>query len=282
MEISSSIVSPSQGTAAPGVQALAETPVLNKPEQGTQKAAGEQEKSGEGQPQGEQQKLPVTLEDKPEPAKVPNAGEAGATYSYEPTGDAGLDYALDFIGKQGYGDSHPAVIAATNGDFSLLEAELATKNVPGAQQIIALAKQAHERHVQADSKREAELSSFAAQAAGGAENWATVRAWAATEATPEEKAQVNAALRQGGIIAQGVISQLVSLYTQRHTLPKEAQEAARPNASPQSGSSGEPMTAQRYAREVEALRQKLGNRTETSAEYAALQGQRLAARRQGI
>ena len=41
------------------------------------------------------------------------------------------------------------------------------------------------------------------------------------------------------------------------------------------------MTAKAYAQAVEALRQKLGNRTDDSPEYAALQSQRLAARRAG-
>jgi len=195
-------------------------------------------------------------------------------FSYDPTGDAGLDYALNFVGKLGYGDTHPAIIAAQNGDFSLIRAELATKGVAGSDAVLALAEQAYTRFAAEDAKKSEELAGFAAQAAGSAENWAVVRAWAAQEATPQEKAQVNAALSQGGLVARGVISQLVALYQQKHTLPKDAADVARPGAVGTAAPSNEPMTAKAYAQAVEALRQKLGNRTEDSPEYAALQSQR--------
>ena len=202
-------------------------------------------------------------------------------FSYDPTGDAGLDYALNFVGKLGYGDTHPAIIAAQQGDFSLIRAELATKGVAGGDAVLALAEQAYTRFAAEDAKKSEELAGFAAQAAGSADNWAVVRAWAAQEATPEEKAQVNAALSQGGLVAKGVISQLVSLYQQKHTLPKDAADVAKPGEAGTAAPSNEPMTAKAYAQAVEALRQKLGNRVEGSPEYAALQSQRLAARRAG-
>ena len=202
-------------------------------------------------------------------------------FAYDPTGDAGLDYALNFVGKLGYGDTHPAIIAAQKGDFSLIRAELATKGVAGSDAVLALAEQAYTRFAAEDAKKSEELAGFAAQAAGSAENWAVVRAWAAQEATPQEKAQVNAALAQGGLVAQGVISQLVNLYQQKHTLPKDAADVAKPGGAGTAAPSNEPMTAKAYAQAVEALRQKLGNRTEGSPEYAALQSQRLAARRAG-
>ncbi len=202
-------------------------------------------------------------------------------FSYDPTGDAGLDYALNFVGKLGYGDTHPAIMAAQKGDFSLIRAELATKGVAGSDAVLALAEQAYTRFAAEDAKKSEELAGFAAQAAGSAENWAVVRAWAAQEATPQEKAQVNAALAQGGLVAQGVISQLVNLYQQKHTLPKAAADVAKPGEVGTAAPSNEPMTAKAYAQAVEALRQKLGNRTEGSTEYAALQSQRLAARRAG-
>ena len=202
-------------------------------------------------------------------------------FTYDPTGDAGLDYALNFVGKLGYGDAHPAIIAAQKGDFSLIRAELATKGVAGGDAVLALAEQAYARFAAEDAKKSEELAGFAAQAAGSADNWAVVRAWAAQEATPQEKAQVNAALSQGGLVAQGVIGQLISLYQQKHTLPKDAAAVAKPGEAGTAAPSNEPMTAKAYAQAVEALRQKLGNRTEGSPEYAALQSQRLAARRAG-
>ena len=223
---------------------------------------------------------PAVLLDAPAEGVTPNP-DTSQEFSYDPTGDAGLDYALNFVGKLGYGDTHPAIIAAQKGDFSLIRAELATKGVAGSDAVLALAEQAYTRFVAEDAKKSEELAGFAAQAAGSAENWAVVRAWAAQEATPQEKAQVNAALAQGGLVAQGVISQLVALYQQKHTLPKDAADVAKPGAVGTAAPSTEPMTAKAYAQAVEALRQKLGNRTDGSPEYAALQSQRLAARRAG-
>ena len=214
------------------------------------------------------------------PSPAPNP-DTSNEFAYDSTGDAGLDYALNFVGKLGYGDTHPAMQAAQKGDFSLIRAELATKGVAGSDAVLALAEQAYTRFAAEDAKKSEELAGFAAQAAGSAENWAVVRAWAAQEATPQEKAQVNAALSQGGLVAQGVISQLVALYQQKHTLPKDAADVAKPGAVGTAAPSNEPMTAKAYAQAVEALRQKLGNRTEDSPEYAALQSQRLAARRAG-
>lgn len=222
---------------------------------------------------------PVKLETEVEPA-TPNA-DTTTEFDYDPTGDAGLDYALNFVGKLGYGAAHPAIIAAQQGDFSLIRAELATKGVAGGDAVLALAEQAYTRFAAEDAKKSEELAGFASQAAGSAENWAVVREWAAKEATPQEKAQVNAALSQGGLVAQGVITQLINLYQQKHTLPKDAATVAKPGEAGTAAPSNEPMTAKAYAQAVEALRQKLGNRTEDSPEYAALQSQRLAARRAG-
>ena len=223
----------------------------------------------------------AVLLDVPPPAPVTPSPDTTQEFTYDPTGDAGLDYALNFVGKLGYGDAHPAVIAAQKGDFSLIRAELATKGVAGGDAVLALAEQAYARFTAEDAKKSEELSSFAAQAAGSADNWAVVRAWAAQEATPQEKAQVNAALSQGGLVAQGVIGQLISLYQQKHTLPKDAAAVAKPGEAGTAAPSNEPMTAKAYAQAVEALRQKLGNRAEGSPEYSALQSQRLAARAAG-
>lgn len=222
----------------------------------------------------------VLLDDPAAAQPTPNP-DTSNEFSYDPTGDAGLDYALNFVGKLGYGDTHPAIQAAQKGDFSLIRAELATKGVAGSDAVLALAEQAYTRFAAEEAKKSEELAGFAAQAAGSAENWAVVRAWAAQEATQQEKAQVNAALAQGGLVAHGVISQLVNLYQQKHTLPKDAADVAKPGAVGTAAPSNEPMTAKAYAQAVEALRQKLGNRTEGSPEYAALQSQRLAARRAG-
>ena len=82
-------------------------------------------------------------------------------------------------------------------------------------------------------------------------------------------------------MAQGVISQLVNLYQQKHTLPKDAAPVAKPGEVGGAAPTAGPMTAQAYAQAVEQLRQKYGSSTDSTTEYAALQSQRLAARRAG-
>ena len=268
---------PSQTSLPGGAQALPEA--LGGAAAATQVQAGQAPAQSQP-PAAAPAAAPAVLLDAPAEGVTPNP-DTSQEFSYDPTGDAGLDYALNFVGKLGYGDTHPAIIAAQKGDFSLIRAELATKGVAGSDAVLALAEQAYTRFAAEDAKKSEELAGFAAQAAGSAENWAVVRAWAAQEATTQEKAQVNAALAQGGLVAQGVISQLVALYQQKHTLPKDAADVAKPGAVGTAAPSTEPMTAKAYAQAVEALRQKLGSRTEDSPEYAALQSQRLAARRAG-
>ena len=268
---------PSQSGLPVGAQALPEA--LGGAAAATQAQAGQAPAQSQP-PAAAPAAAPDVRLDAPAAGVTPNP-DTSQEFSYDPTGDPGLDYALNFVGKLGYGDAHPAILAAQKGDFSLIRAELATKGVAGADAVLALAEQAYTRFAAEDAKKSEELAGFAAQAAGSAENWAVVRAWAAQEATPQEKAQVNAALAQGGLVAQGVISQLVNLYQQKHTLPKDAADVAKPGAVGTAAPSNEPMTAKAYAQAVEALRQKLGNRTEDSPEYAALQSQRLAARRAG-
>ncbi len=224
-----------------------------------------------------------------QPVALPAAAPAAQTpdpdtsneFTYDPTGDAGLDYALNFVGKLGYGDSHPAILSARNGDFALLKVELATKGVPGADAVVALAEQAHARFAKEAQETEAQLNAFAAQAAGSADNWNLVRSWAAANATPQEKAQVNAALAQGGLVAQGVIGQLVSLYQAGNTLPKQAAPAAREGAGTQTSASSEILTAKVYAAKVQELYRTRGSTAADSQEYRDLQNQRLAAKRAG-
>ena len=125
------------------------------------------------------------------------------------------------------------------------------------------------------------LRDAAVEAAGSKENWNVVRAWASQEATTEEKEHVNAALRQGGLVAKAVVQQLVSLYEQRNTLTRTPARGTKESASPGTGGPAVPMTAKAYAEAVEALYAKMHGRIEGTPEYAALQAQRLAARRAG-
>ena len=215
-----------------------------------------------------------------QPKTVEPNVDTSEPFQYEPTGDAGLDYALDFIGKLGYSDAHPAVRAAITGDFSLIRAELSTRGVQGADAVVKLAEDAHARFAAKEAEQAQVLQSYAHEAAGGEQNWDVVRAWASKEATPAEKADVNAALAKGGMVAKAMIRELVHLYKQSNTLPQDGKAVSKTAGTPASDAT--PLTAQAYAQAVDELYRKLGPGAANSPEYAQLQKQRLAARRAGI
>lgn len=203
--------------------------------------------------------------------------------SYDKTGDVGLDMALGFVGKLGYGPDHPAMKAAANGDFSLMRAELASKGdkAAGWEQYIALAEKSH-----ADGKAKADEANTKAlaaihEAAGGPENWNAIKTWAGENATPEEKASVNAALAAGGIAAKAMVAWLGEKMTGSPTRPQEPQAVTVPSAKGAAPLNGA-LTATQYATAVQEGRQKLGNRWDASPEYRSLQQRRLAGRAAGI
>jgi len=147
-----------------------------------------------------------------EPSALPVAeGEPGAKgeITYNPTGDTGLDMALAFVGKNGFGPDHPAMIAAINGDFGLLRAQLAEKNVPGSEAYLALAEKAYKSF---DEKHKAQRESDKAavlKVVGGEESWSAIQEWAKANADESESAALNDLLGKGGqhaVIAAGFLA----------------------------------------------------------------------------
>ncbi|WP_321932627.1 hypothetical protein [Burkholderia cenocepacia] len=196
--------------------------------------------------------------------------------SYEKTGDAALDMALDFIGKAGYSHSHPAVQAALSGNFDLLSAELAAKGITGWEQHLALGKSAYEKHSQAEAAKTEEIKQLCIGAAGDEKTWADTLAWASQNADADEKEPINAALAQGGIVAEAVAQFLVGAYRNASGVTIAPQKSAvNPNAaSARAGAQGAgPLSPAQYAAEVAKLRQG-GRQVEGTREYAALQQRR--------
>lgn len=239
----------------------APNPDENKPDAGKAAPAG-QEQIGEAV-----KPTPVT----PGPLTTTEPVE------YEPTGDAGLDMALTFIGKAGIGPDSPAVLAAQSGDFSVLKALLAEKAIPGWEQYVALGEAAYKRTAEADAAKAAEGRAAIFKEAGGEEQWNAVKAWAGENATPEEKADINKQLAAGGLAAKTAVRYLVSLYERASNVVQEPKDAT--TGAGKAPKAAGPMGPREYAQEVQALRNKLGGGFETSKEYAALQQRRLSAMR---
>lgn len=138
----------------------------------------------------------------PEPAPLPleeSETDAKGAVSYAPTGDAGLDMALDFVGKEGFTLDHPAMQAAVNsGDFSLLEAELARKDVKGYAAYIKLAETAYARINEKTQAKQAADKAAVEGVVGGAENWTLVSEWTKTNASEGEANVLRKMLGEGG------------------------------------------------------------------------------------
>lgn len=222
-----------------------------------------------------------------EPAPAPVvAGPAvtDAPFVYEPTGDAGLDYALGYVGRLGYGADHPAIVAAMQGEFTLLEADLAQKGdkALGYKEVVGLAKAAHERHATERKAKDEAISNHAVASAGSPERWGEVRSWASANATPAEKAEVNAALAAGGVQAKATIDYLVRMYEKSSAGVKEPSKAVATGAGNNAGASHGPLSAEQYRTELNALAAKArGGDPTGTPEYASLQARRLASLRRG-
>lgn len=225
----------------------------------------------------------LSIGDNPAVAKPTDSG--ATLISYEKTGDAGLDMALGFVGKLGFGPDHAAMVAAMNGDFSLLKAELAGKGTAAAgwEQYLALAEKSHTDGAEKAKAENAKTTAMIHEAVGGEDAWQAIQKWAGENAEPAEKTAVNAALKAGGIQAKAMAMWLSSTYQNAAGVTIEPAAVIKPGARANTAAdAGSALTAQSYAMEVQKLRQSMGYAFEQSQEYRNLQNRRVAGQRRGI
>ncbi len=195
----------------------------------------------------------------------------------EPTGDPALDIALGFFAKQGVASQSLAMKQAKAGDFSLLKAELAGKGAPGWEQYVGIMEQAAGREKTAAEGRAAAALAVVVEVCGGKEAWAEVKATIAEHASEAELAEINTALKAGGLVAKATAQ-----YMKRvHDAAKGATAPAngRVVSSERSGgapASGQALSPSEYTAAVQELSRKLGNRMDGSKEYKSLQARRRA------
>ena len=217
---------------------------------------------------------PLDLTKPAAPASTPEA-------EFEPTGDPGLDLALEFFAAKGIGADHKALLAAQKGDFALLEATLAVMGdkAKGWEKFLALGKRSYETvKTQAEAKVAAAKKDIE-DAVGGAEEWTAIRTWASQAGTEQDRQEATAALRAGGVQARAMALYLQSVYQKTADI-KVPGKVATDHASGRAPVS-QPMTAAMYANQVQALRSKYGD-IDNHPEYIALQARRSAARAAGI
>lgn len=208
------------------------------------------------------------------------APDEGTTVVFDPTGDAALDVALNFVGKLGISMDHPAMQATANGDFSLIKAHLATMGAKaqGWEQMVALAEDAHERSTTAANEKAGKITAAVHNVAGGESNWNTVSTWASANATPDEKAELNAMFAAGPTQARAAALMLMNLHAKASgTTVLPASAVSNATAGTAALSNTGPLSIREYSDAVRELVNKVGSSNlHSSPEYAAL-GKRLAA-----
>lgn len=221
---------------------------------------------------------PLTL-DEPKAPVVPDPDET-VQVIYNSTGDSGLDLALRFVGNLGFGPERPEMVAATQGDFTKLEATLKGlgDKAKGYEQYLTVAKDSYKRSTDArKAKDESDLQAVA-KAVGGVERWNAVHAWAAANADEAQRRDINAALKQGGYAAVAMASHLSDLYKQTGEDKTPPKSVVAPNASAAPAVAGNAVNPETFKSEVRKLEAKYGYRLTETNEYKDLVARRRAYR----
>lgn len=252
----------------------------------------QEEASGEGgSPVAVAPSEPAPVQEaKPEPAKAaPVEPEAAPAAAEDATGlqeyidkyseeKPALGLALSFLRDAGINATDPAFqLAEVEGDFSLLETLLATKELPGKEHMLGILKQevaAYQEKVEAFETETTEL----VQGILG-EQHEEVLEWARTTASDEEKEAFNNLFEAGGVYARAAATLLREAFGgSGNTIPaKNAVQVSNPTAA-----SNQALTARDYAAGVEALARKMGGDPRGSQEYAELSKRREAGRKRGL
>lgn len=215
-----------------------------------------------------------------EPAVTPPAAEAGGA-AFEPSGDAGLDLAANWIAGLGIPKDDPAITAALEeGNFDFIKAKLATlgDKARGWEQYIALAEKGITNLRNAADAATSATNALVYETVGGEEAWGQIAAWAGENAEPAEKEGINAMLAAGGIQARAAASYLKGLYAGANGTVVEPAAATVPTAKATPVTNAA-LSAREYSDAVRQLANKIGGgNLNGSPEYAALQQRRLAYR----
>lgn len=205
------------------------------------------------------------------PAAVPVTADA-----YESTGNANADYALGQIAAAGIGPTHPAAVAAMEGNFALLKHALAAAGVPGADHLVSMLTESAVEEAEKDEAYNAQVAADVYAMAGSQEQWDTVLQWGREHADEGEKEALNAMFAdpKSYKIAAGY---LLGQYD-RAGGPREAiAPVVNPDgAGARAGSRpvATPLNRVQFAEEAAKLRAVHGDAYTQTAEYQAL-GRRL-------
>lgn len=212
-----------------------------------------------------------------EPGAVEDNGMQQYIDQYQADNPA-LGLALGFLRDAGISPTDPAFqLAEVEGDFELLKATLAAKNLPGTDAMVSILEKAVASHFEAIEQHEKQTADLVKSVLG--EQQDEVLEWARSTASDEEKTAFNDMLEAGGVYARAAAVLLREAFTGAgNTVP--AQHAIKTAETAQGGHT--PLTARDYAAEVEKLARQLGGDPRGSQEYAALTRRREVGRQRGI
>lgn len=192
------------------------------------------------------------------------------TVSFTPTGHVGMDLALEYFGKLGFKLEDAELDQAGKGNFSYLEAKLATlgDKAKGSEKYVELAKTAVKEIQDKQTAAVEERRKAVYDVVGGKETWEAIAAFAQQNADPAEIADIRKALSSGGIGARLMAQHLHELYNksnpEKRPAPATTQAAATAPASAA-------LTLDGYRKELNELAAKVGvARVQDSPEYAQL------------
>lgn len=231
-------------------------------------------------------KAPAIGEDTKTGADPLDATQEGEVFAYDSTGDAVMDFALDFVGKLGFGPNDPAMLAAGDGNFDLLEIKLAAlgDKATGYERIVALAKQSLANAGTAAAAAVTKTQEACAAAVGvdieglnGLIAWGTEQ-FKAGVMTADEKEGLNAMLSAGGLQAIAATKMLYEAHSKAGGIVQKPSPTGQP-ANGGGAAPAEPLTRVELAKQTAAIVRKYGSANyQHSPEYKALAARALSQR----
>lgn len=207
-----------------------------------------------------------------------------APFAYEPSGDAALDVAMDFVGRLGFGPTSPGVAAALKGDFAPLEAALAAlgDKAKGYERMVALGRQAYAQSQANANAVTTKVNAAVFDVAGGKDQWTAIQTWASANADPGEKESINAMFKAGPVQARAAALMLKGAYDKAQgtvVTPKAAVKADATGGGVAPTATG-PISQRDYAAAAQQLHNKYGSQMTSQPEYHQLNARYLAGRKQ--
>lgn len=206
------------------------------------------------------------------PAEKPGDVDVLDKAGYAPAeNDPGLNYAMNFLAKNGFNSDNPAVEAAFGGDFSLLKAELAQKGLPGWEQALGLAEQSYDRHVKENDAKADAVGKVALEIAENmGVDWEQAVAHVGATATPAEKTAINSLLSDPATAHIAARFIAGSFIEGGDTEIEPAARAVGAEVKAHQGAAQGALSRAAYTAELGKLRKTLGDDYISSPQAAAL------------